>query len=102
MADPRKNGSRLSSNPPLSTEQRLEQDEGAYDLWVELSPGNNSAAVAAVNSLLGCGLPAAKHLVESGAPILRDESAREVHRTAAVFQERGVGVRIDPPLPFPI
>ncbi len=102
MADARNNGARLSNAPPTSLDERIKLDERAYDLWVEVTPTSKTTAVVGTAAALGIGLGAAREVVESGAPVLRDESAIEVQRVAKLLRERGLEVRFDPPFPYPL
>lgn len=102
MADARHNGTRLSNTPSPSADERIKLDERAYDLWVEVTPTSKTTAVVGTAAALGIGLSAARELVESGSPLLRDESALEVQRVAKLLRERGLEVRFDPPFPYPL
>jgi hypothetical protein len=102
MADPKVNGQRRSNLPPRSAEQRLDEDQDLYDLWLDIDPSSQTTAIAALNSALNIGLPAARALLESKGPIARDLKAPEIHRLAQIFRAKNLNVRTEPPFPHPL
>jgi hypothetical protein len=102
MADPKANGQRRSDLPPRSAEQRLDEDQDVYDLYLDIDKASQTTAIAAINSALNIGLPAARTLLQSGHPIIRDAKAPEIHRLALLFRAKNLNVRIEPFFPHPL
>jgi hypothetical protein len=73
-----------------------------FTVWVESSDPAPDRVVTVAAILMGLDKRAARRFIESGAPVRKKASPREVRRESRRFAHWGVGIRVEPKFPWPL
>jgi hypothetical protein len=94
----------VESEAYLRFVERVEQaaDPTMYTLWPAWEPTTRKQVVVRLGRVLGIGLPAACHFLDSGAPLAECVTALEVAELGRRYSAEGLVLRVEPEFRWPI